>query len=72
MKFPSLTIDQKIIAIILLTLIVVGAALGADYQALWLRDKDWWCSLGRRGVRRECLIGVEREGGRGMERRMRK
>jgi hypothetical protein len=62
MKFPSLTIDQKIIAIILLTLIVVGAALGADYQALWPREKDLVVQPGKEGG----ATGVfDRRGGRG-------
>jgi hypothetical protein len=62
MKLPTLNIDQKIIAIILLTLIVVGAALGADYQALWPREKDLVAQPGKEGG----ATGVfDRRGGRG-------
>jgi H+/Cl- antiporter ClcA len=36
---PKLNVEQMIIILLLLTLIVVGAALGADYQDLWPKEE---------------------------------
>jgi hypothetical protein len=63
MKFPSLTIDQKIIAIIILTLVAVGAAFGADYRALWPKERDLVVQPGKEGV----ATGVFERRGEGEE-----
>jgi hypothetical protein len=53
--FPKLSIDQIHVTTLLLALIVVGAALGADYQDLWPKEE----SVGQLGKQDERTGSLE-------------